>query len=85
MRSWRRWRQYWRRSEPPLDVEDPFLYHANMESQDWKSPRLCDCGCGEEFLPRRPWAKFLDADHRERYWSDLKRRALVLVRQAGET
>ena len=31
-------------------------------------PRLCDCGCGQEFRPTRPWHKYIDDNHRWSHW-----------------
>lgn len=31
-------------------------------------PRKCDCGCGQEFIPTRPWHKYIDENHRWNHW-----------------
>jgi hypothetical protein len=33
-----------------------------------KEPRVCACGCGEVFVPRRSDARFVSAAHRARSW-----------------
>ena len=29
--------------------------------------RLCKCGCGEEFIPNRPWQEFKSQAHQQAY------------------
>lgn len=30
--------------------------------------KLCECGCGQTFIPTRAWHRFKDASHRQRGW-----------------
>lgn len=42
------------------------------------SPRPCDCGCGLDFTPRKPWQRFIDGSHRDSYWANLRETAKKL-------
>lgn len=34
--------------------------------------RVCDCGCGEAFEPRRFWQRYKNVEHQQRYWKGLR-------------
>lgn len=39
--------------------------------------KVCKCGCGEEFVPRRYWQEFKNKDHQQR-WHQERYRAQAL-------
>ena len=43
----------------------------------------CECGCGERFVPRRPWQKFMSKKHHDEYWARLYRKAVESMRTAN--
>ena len=51
---------------------------------EWRKLKMCACGCGEEFTPRRPWAKFAGDSCRDAYWARRKREALDVLMLSGE-
>lgn len=30
--------------------------------------RTCLCGCGERFIPKREWQRYINPDHKRRFW-----------------
>lgn len=58
----------------PLDASIQALYAAHAMTQNSirpnkKRPRLCECGCGEKFTPKRSHQTFVSAEHRKDYWN----------------
>lgn len=43
--------------------------------------RVCACGCGETFTPKKPWGKYKNESHAQKYHSRLR---TLLVRKARE-
>jgi hypothetical protein len=41
--------------------------------------RMCGCGCGEVFVPKRPHQKFVDGKHRYSAWSAMNPRSKRVV------
>lgn len=51
-----------------------------MEESSVVEERVCVCGCGERFVPRRSWQKFKDARHQREYWGKLYKEAYDKVK-----
>lgn len=41
-------------------------------------PKICECGCGREFVPARSWQRFIDDAHRWNHWYRNRREATRL-------
>ena len=46
----------------------------------WKAPKVCECGCGVEYEPSRPWQKFAAKACREHHWSKIRAQVYELVK-----
>lgn len=31
--------------------------------------KICDCGCGKKFTPKRTFQKYINTDHANRHWN----------------
>lgn len=45
-----------------------------MEKRTYQ-PKICECGCGEEFTPTREWQRFKDPGHRWNHWYHARKTA----------
>lgn len=46
--------------------------------------RICKCGCGLEFMPRRFWQKFFNKEHRIAFWRGIQRDRYELNKRLEE-
>ena len=52
--------------------------HHPAAARSRMKPRICACGCGESFRPKRQWQRFKNPQHQRKAWESAHRDSSVL-------